>query len=462
MPGAEIIPALESSLGRPVGEVFRDFETEARAGGSIGQAHRAVRLDGSRVVVKIKRPGIDAVIDDDVSLLEALADLADRYVPELSAVRPRMLAAELRRALRDELDFVGEAARASRFGESLGDMPDIAIPKMHWDLVSRDVLVMDLEEGTSLSDLSEVSPNERRRLAGVVADCFIRQYFETGVFHADPHPGNFLRRPDGTVAIIDFGLAGRLSETLRLSLGRMLLALREGNVDALAELCAEVGELSPEADLRDFRFDLGNLVERNFGIPAEQLDFSVIAQESLALARKNGLYLPRDFVLLARSLMLVAALIRDLDPGFRFDAAVIPAAKRLGERLSRPGAAAKSAWRLASRFSSLLRRLPDDFRDLIEKARAGRLTIVFRHDNLRASVERTGRSVDRLALGIIAAAVIIGSSIVFSAGQSGSAAGYFLPFLGGMSLPAAMASAGFLLALFLAIYVAWGIFRDKK
>jgi ubiquinone biosynthesis protein len=462
LPGAEIIPILEKSFGRPLRDLFRSFTPDARAAGSIGQVHAAELLDGSPVIVKIKRPGIGRVIGDDISLMEALADLADRRLPELAAVRPKMLIGELRRALRDELDFVGEAARAGKFADSARGSPGIAVPGVHWDFVTSDVLVMDREEGTPLSDIGALSAGERRRAAATLADCFLRQYFETGVFHADPHAGNFLYRPDGMIAIVDFGLTGRLSEDMRLVLGQMLLALRRGDIDALADLAADIGEFFPDAGVNNFRFDLGNFLERHLGVPSAHLDFAAMSMEALDLARKNGLCLPRDFVLLVKSLMSVAGLIRELDSAFRLDEAIRRAAGRPGLGLPGPGSAARRGLRLASRFGSLLRRLPDDIRDMLEKARNGRLTFIFRHDNLQASVERTGRSMDRLTLGIIAAAIIIGSSIVMSAGQGASAAGRVIPLFGGIPLPEALASFGFLLALLLAIYVAWGIFRDRK
>ncbi|MDR1533678.1 MAG: hypothetical protein LBU64_01065 [Planctomycetota bacterium] len=461
LPDTVVVPVMERAFRRPLDGVFRRFSAEARAAGSIGQAHEAELFDGSSVMVKIRRPGVEKMVEDDLALLEALADLADRHLPELAAIRPRMLVGELRRSLRNELDFIGEAARAAKFRDSMRENPDIMVPDIHWDLVSHDVLVMELVNGVGLTNPGALSGDERRRVAGILADCFIRQYFETGIFHADPHAGNFLYRPDGVVAIIDFGLAGRLSGDLRLALSRMLVALREGDTDDLADLIAGLGEFFPGSGIRDFRFDLGNFLERHYGIPADRLDFAAMFREALELARKNGLFLPRDFVLLIRSLVLVADLIRGLDPGFRLDEAVIPAAKRLGLNLRRPAALARRGFRTASRFTSLLQRLPEDFRDLLEKARTGNLTFVFRHDNLRTSVERTGRSMDRLTLGIISAALIIGSSIVISAGQSGLAAGRIIPLFGGVSLPMALASLGFPLALLLAACVAWGIFRDR-
>ncbi len=462
VPGDEIVPFAEASLGKPLERVFSDFNRVAIAAGSIGQVHEATLMDGSSVIVKIKRPGIEQIIPDDTNLIDALAEMVEKHIPELAVIRPRMLAGELRRTLYNELDFVGEAAYASKFRTTLKDEPGVHIPKIYWDFVTRDVLVMERIEGRGLADLGFLPPAEKCRIASVVADCFMRQYFETGLFHGDPHQGNILYRPDGVISLIDFGQTGHITEEMRFTLCRMLMALKDGNTDRMVDLYAQIGEFAPDANIQGFRFDLANFVDRNYGMPANRIDFSEMAQESLSIARRNGLYLPRDFVLMLKSLMLVSGVVRELDPSFMLDSAVGPAVRRLAGNMYRPDALAKRGIANMGRFADLMKRLPEDVRDLVDKARDGRFTINFHHDNLHAITERAGRAIDRLSLGIIAAAVIIASSIVLSAGASGSLSGYVLPIFGGVSVPVILASAGFLVALFVAAYVAWGIFRDKR
>ena len=462
VPGSEIIPLVEKSLGHPLEELFRSFGTEAFAAGSIGQVHNAELPDGTPVIVKVRRPDIEKLIEEDTNLLDALAELVDKHIPELANVRPRMLVGELRRTIYNELDFIGEGAYATKFRQSLDGDSDVCVPRIYWDHVTREVLVMERIEGRGLNDVGFLCAAERNRVAGAVADCFMRQYFETGLFHGDPHPGNILYRPDGMVCLIDFGQTGHITEDLRRILGRMLMALKDGDTDLMVNLYAEVGEFAPDANIQGFRSDLANFVDRNYGMPADRVDFSLLAQESLNIARRNGLYLPRDFVLLLKSLMLVAGVVRELDPSFRLDVAITPAVKRLALKLYRPDVMAQRGWKLLNRFTGLVRRMPDDLRDLMDKARDGRFTINFHHDNLNGVAERTGRAMDRLTLGIIAAAVIIGSSIVLSAGQTGPVSGYVIPIFGGVSVPVILASIGFMLALVLAALVSWGIFRDKN
>ncbi|MCC8108451.1 MAG: phosphotransferase [Planctomycetes bacterium] len=460
--GEDIIPVAEAALGRSIDDIFKEFSHTALAAGSIGQVHEATLMNGQPVIVKIRRPRIEQVIAEDTSLLDALAGLVERHIPELAVIRPRMLASELRRTIYNELDFVGEAAYATKFRETMKENREVSIPKIFWDYVTRETLVMERVEGKGLSEVDFLSIREKNRIAGVVADCFMRQYFETGLFHGDPHPGNILYRPDGIISFIDFGQTGHISEELRHTLARMLMALKDNDTDLIVDLYADIGEFAPNANIQGFRFDLANFVDRNYGMPAEKLDFSLLAQETLSIARRNGLYLPRDFVLLLKSLMLVASVVRELDPGFRLDIAITPAVRRLAINMHRPDAMARRGWKTLSRFAGVFRRIPDDFRDLMDKAKDGRFTINFHHDNLHGIAERTGRAMDRLTLGIITAAVIIGSSIVLSAGQSGPVSGIVIPIFGGISVPILLASLGFIAALILAAYVSWGIFRDKS
>ncbi len=461
LPGNTIVPILEGSLGKSVGEVFASFTHEAAASGSIGQVHYAELLDGTQVVVKIKRPGIDKTIEEDLSLLASLAELVEKHIPELAVVRPVSTIAEFRRAMEYELDFVGEASCAEKFRDSMGDPPIVKVPVVYWDYVSRGVLVTERLRGKPLSQATNLSLKIRRSIAAKLVECFMHQYFETGFFHSDPHPGNIFILVDCHVGLLDFGQVGHLSEELRHVLAAILIALRDLDTDAMVNLYSEVGEFSPNANIQGFRYDLTNLIDRHYGVPADRVDFSLLSQEVLSVARRNGLHLPRNFVLLIKSFVTIAGVVQQLDPDFRLDEAVRPFARRLVMNLYSPANLAKRGWNLASRFMSLFRRMPDDARDLLEKARAGKLTIVFHHENLNNVAERTGRAVDRLTLGIIIAAIIISSSIILVS-NPGSMPGGDTPIISGLTFSALFSAAGFIGATLVGIYVAWGIFRDKN
>jgi ubiquinone biosynthesis protein len=462
LPGEKIVPILASALGRSPEEFFSTFDTAATAAGSIGQVHLAVERDGTAVVVKIRRPGIERLIQEDLALLETLGELVERYVSELAVIRPLATVNELRRVMESELDFIGEASRASKFRESLGENPGVVVPRVRWDLVTREVLVTERLSGRPLSQAeADLSPLDRREIAAGLADCFLRQYFVTGFFHADPHPGNIFILPSGEVGLIDFGQVGHLPENLRYTLGQMLLALKTGDIDGMVDLYAEIGEFSSSTSVQSFRYDLGVLIDRNWGVPVNRIDFSVLSQELLTLARRNGVYLRRDFVLIGKSFVTIAGVIRSLDPDFRLDQALAPFVRRLLIGLYHPAGAVKRGWRLASRFMGLIRRVPEDARDLLEKARAGKLTIVFHHENLNGVAERAARALDRLTMGIVIAALVIAGSIVFVAGPGSRPAEGGVPPVG-IPLATFLAAGAFLGAILLGAYVLWGIFHDRN
>ncbi|MDR1611432.1 MAG: hypothetical protein LBT97_01475 [Planctomycetota bacterium] len=460
LPPETMMPVLESALGGTVGEAFKEFDRMAVASGSIGQAYYAVLHGGEEVVVKIKRPGIEKIIGEDLALLEWFAELIETHLPELTAMRPTSTIQEFRRAMENELDFVGEASYTTKFREMFAGEPRVTCPRTHWEFVTHSVLVLERLRGNSLSRTGELPEKVRRELASVLADCFMRQYFMEGFFHSDPHPGNIFVLPEGTVGLLDFGQVGRLSDEQRHILGLILIALVQGNTDSMADLYAEIGAFSPEANVRSFRQDLANLVDRYFGMPADRIDFAALIQEILGVARRNGLYLPRSFVMLSKSLVTIAGVVRGLDPSFRLDAAVRPFARRLVLGMVNPASIAKRGLGTATRFLSLLRRMPDDAKDLVEKAKAGKFTIVFHHENLHDVVERISRALDRFSLGVVAAAVIIGCSIILVAGQ-GAMPASDLPIFGRVPLSMMVASIGFFAAILVVLYLAWGIFRDK-
>ena len=461
LPPEQIIPVIERSLGGPIGGIFRAFDRSATASGSIGQVHFAELPDASRVVVKIRRPGIEKTVREDLDLLEALAGLVETHIPELAVIRPRETLAEFRRVMEHELDFVGEASYTAKFRSMFADNPVVTTPMIHWEHVTHEVLVMERLAGESLAKATGLATAARTEIASALAECFMRQYFIEGFFHADPHPGNIFVLPDGRVGLIDFGQAGRLSADTRHILGLILASLNSGDTDAMAGLYAEIGEFSPDADIGVFRQDLANLVDRNYGVPADRVDFANLLQEVMNVARRNGLHLPRPFVLFGKSLVTIAGVIRGLDPGFRLDAAVRPFSRRLAVDMYNPAAIAGRGWRTLAQFATLARRVPEDVRDLVEKARAGKFTIVFHHENLDGAVERTSRAMDRFTVGVIIAAVIIGSSIILVAGRGVMPASE-LPVVGTAPLSTVMAVAGFIGATLAAAYVAWGIFRDKN
>ncbi|MHC4600796.1 MAG: ABC1 kinase family protein, partial [Planctomycetota bacterium] len=291
---------IEDAVGRPTDEIFSRFEQEPLASGSIGQVHQARLVDGTDVVVKVKRPGIDARVRDDLSLLQVLAQLSEQYLPELSILRPQMVVEEFARQLDKELDFVTEAAYTSQFADLATSVPDLRVPRVFWQCTTRDVLCVERFHGVNIGDVDTLREKgyEPKKLASILSDAFLIQFFGTGLFHADPHPGNILVLEEGKIGLIDFGMVGHLTDELRGHLGTLILALLRRDVDLIVEVYRELGVFTEAVSPRDLKPDILETIDLYFGVPLGKLDTAAIFEDLLRLGRKHQGILPRDFVLL--------------------------------------------------------------------------------------------------------------------------------------------------------------------
>lgn len=444
---------IEQELGRPVAEVFAAFEDEPLASGSIAQVHAAELSGVGRVALKIKRPGAEKTVLADLELLEALAELAEKHVPELARFRPGTIVEEFGRSLRRELNFTTEAGTLVKFARFFKGDDSISIPAVHWKNCTASLLVMERIDGVPLTDPARLAASgcDKKLLAGRLCKAFLRQFFEFGTFHADPHPGNIMCLAGSQPALLDFGMIGHLSGELKSQLATTLLALVRGDIELIVGVYTDIGLFSDGADLAAVRLDLLELFDRYYGVPAGSIDMNEAFHDVLRLARRHEVNLPRDFVMLGRAFALMSSLVRQLDPDVDIASAVKPYASRLLlERLS-PRHLLKRAGASAYYLTSLLGALPRDLRQLMKKAQAGRLTLTFRHEGLEKLANEIDRASNRLAFAMIIAAVIVGSSLIMRANMGPEV--YNVPVLG---------LAGYLFAGFLGLGLAWAIYRSGK
>jgi len=404
---------VERELCSPIRESFSSFSEEPIACGSIAQVHAATLLDGTKVVVKIKRPGIEQVILNDVDLLGLLAERAER-IPEFATFRPTVLVEEFARSMRRELDFITEASNTSRFYEAFAEDPDVRVPRVFWEYTTSDVLTLERLEGFSLRDPSHLMQKgiDTKHLVHVLASAFMKQFFELGLFHADPHPGNLLVGEDQVLRIIDFGQVGLLSEEMKGHLATIFVALSQRNTEIVVDILREIGLLLNEEKSPSFEEDLNELFNRVYGIPLKKIDTRQVFGSLMRIMRQHGLVLPRDFVLMAKSFVTVAGLARSLDPDFNVAEAAEPYAKALIRDRYAPERLARSLGISLWQLSSIMRHLPSNLRQLMKKAVRGNLQIAFRHQGLETFISELDKASNRVTLSIILAAIILSSSMI--------------------------------------------------
>lgn len=444
---------VEKELERPLDEAFAEFGNRPLASGSLAQVHPARLADGRRVAVKVKRPGVEKTTRADLDLLAGMAELAEKHVPELARFGPMVIVEEFARALRRELNFTTEASTLVKFGRFFKGDDSVMIPAVHWEYCGPNLLVMERVDGHPLTDLEglRASGSDLPKLARNLCNAFLRQFFEFGIFHADPHPGNIMVLEGSRAALLDFGMVGHISAELKNQLATSLLALVRGDLDLIISVYTDIGVFSEGADLAAVRLDLLELLDRYYGVPAGTIDMSEAFYDVLHVARRHEVNLPRDFVMLGRAFVLMCSLVQSLDPEVDISSAIRPYAKKLLlERLS-PRHILKRAGTSLYYLTSFLNALPRDLRQLMRKAQAGRLALIFRHEGLERLVQEMDRSSNRLAFAMIISAVIVGSSLVMGAKLGPSIVG--IPVLGLL---------GFVVAGVLGLGLAWAIYRSGK
>jgi len=416
-PFDEVRETIERDFRRPVEELFPSFDAVPFAQGSIAQAHYATTADGTDVVVKVKRPDIDRTIMGDISLLHTLAELVERHMPQYRMYRPRMLVDEFAHTLRQELDFVNEAAITSRFYDSFADDPSIGTPRVFWDLSSRDVLTLERLSGTVISTDTDFAALgiDRPRLARNLLDAFFKQFFELGLFHADPHPGNLLARAPDRWSLLDFGQVGRMDESLRTRLAMCLMATVRRELDLVVDILDDLDTLPEDLDRSHFKNGLVALLDKYEGMPIKRMRITTVFEEVVTMAREHRIILPRDFVLLGKSLATVGGVAMMLDPDCQPIEIITPKLRQLIRDRVSPGRVVRDLGTNAYHLTSMLNQGPQMLRRLLRNLTRGQTRIIFRHEGLDNVIGEVDRSSNRIAFSVITAAIILGSSVILLA-----------------------------------------------
>lgn len=406
----------QRDIGEPISDAFEHFDETPFACGSIAQAHEATTKDGDRVVVKIKRPGIEQIVRLDIYVLKFLAQQAENLFPEMRPYRPLLLVEEFTQTLERELDFINEASATTRFYEAFKSDEHVSTPQVHWNLTGPGVLTLQYLEGTrfreALADQSDEF--DRPLLARRISECFVKQFFELGMFHADPHPGNLLLTAPSHVKLVDFGMIGQLDDVLldRLVIG--LLAIVKKEYEILVDVIADMECFGQNTDRTMLARDLRLFVNKWYGLPVRRMDMSVIFGELIETVRKNDVTLPRDFVAAFKSLAIISGVVLQLDPDFNIVDVLQPRLSALlRERFSVKRLARStsiSAWHVAA----ILRDGPRLVRDIMRGVGRGRFQINIKHENLDYLARELDRSSNRLASAIIMASTIICGTMLLS------------------------------------------------
>jgi ubiquinone biosynthesis protein len=425
-PGTVAVATIERAYGRPLAEVFVEFDTTPLAAASIAQVHVARLLDGKEVVVKVLRPGMRDWIQRDLEVLYALARLAHRYWSEARRLRPIEIVAEYEKTILDELDLMREAANAAQLKRNFAGSDLLYVPDVYFDFCRLEVMVMERIHGVPISDLTRLraAGADIARLAENGVRIFFTQVFRHNFFHADMHPGNIFvlasdpRNPQ--YAAIDFGIMGTLDPSDQHYLAENFLAVFDRDYRRVALLHVESGWVPANTRVDEMESAVRTVLEPIFDRPLKDVSFGNILVRLFEISRRFNMEVQPQLILLQKTLLNVEGLGRDLYPELDIWQTASPILREwMRERLS-VRQVLKDLRRQLPELIHVARSMPTVMKNLVERARTGRLQVEVTASELEALRQEIRRSRQRSDQVLVGAAILFAGLLwsVATGGQS--------------------------------------------
>ncbi len=445
-PSEEAMRQFEEQIGRSVDDAFADFDELPLASGSLGQVHRATLRDGSQVAVKIRRPGVVSDIERDLSLLSELAHLAQKHIPEVEFVDPVGLVEQFSRTIRREVNFSREARTIDNFRRLFRNDATLFVPAVHWDFTNEAVLTMEFIDALGVGDQQALRAHGicPEQIAANGAHIFMKQVFELGFFHGDPHPGNIRVLPDGVVCLLDYGMTGRLDDEKREQLIDLFVSVSRQDVRNVVRLVETIGQPFKEIDEALLQSDVRDFVETYYDVSFERLNVGNMLTDFVKVLAIHSIRLPADLMLLIRVLVTLEGVGRDLDPRFNLAEHLAPYVQQLVRDRYNPREIVSRFLEDAREMAGVLHALPGQLGQTLEKLGRDDLQIKMQHNDLDRMTTEIDRSGNRVVIGLILAALIVASSLIIRSGPD-----HWL-----ISVPV------YVLSSFLGLWLIYGIFRS--
>jgi ubiquinone biosynthesis protein len=414
MPFPAIRKTIEDFLGDTLENAFEEFSELPLATASIGQVHTGKLKTGEAVVVKIRRPGIETIVKNDLDILHALAGILAGRIEEMARFDPKGLVREFEKTILQEMDFNVEALNMERFRENFRSEERVVIPEVYWAFSGKTVITMQRLTGLRLEDpqILQNAGHDPRELAREGIRIFLRQVLEFGFFHADPHPGNVLALPDSRIGMIDFGMVGRLDAQTSEHLGSLILNVVHKNYDRLLVSMRKLGFEFDELSSADLRREIMEIIELHYGLPLQKIGIGELLSKLIETVLRFGVELPGGFLTLTRALVVSEGVGRQLDPDIDVIAISKPMLQNILKRRRDPYKLINEAMSALQDLRHVATVFPRYVEILLLRLLRGKLRIEFSHANLEnfyRVIERTG---NRLSFSIVVASLILGSSII--------------------------------------------------
>lgn len=451
VPFAAIYQVLSLEFPGRLDQLFSSIEETPLAAASIAQVHSATMADGTDVVIKVLRPGARELLEEDMALVEALAQLLEQYFSDLG-YSPTAVAKEFSREILNEINLVIEGKSTDRLRRYFEDDERVFFPKIYWSATTRNVLTMDRIRGRLLSTIrpEELSDSHRRRIVANGTDAVFKQCLRFGFFHADPHPGNIFLLPEGALCFIDCGMIGQLDRKTTDQLINLVAGVIKGDVDRLCRVVLELTNVDPAViENREFRLELRHLTAQFQNTNLQHLNITGLLSDFFGMLQRYRIQCPSDLLLLTKALTTIEGVAEHFDPTFDVLAHVEPQIRAVVMDRNSMGAIRNRIYRTLTNSLELIEDLPGDLQRFLDHARHRRFTLnleLKRIEHLSETIDTSSRI---MGIAMIISALIVASSILILADRISKEPG-FMGTLGIIGLIlAGINTAGFVISFLL-------------
>jgi ubiquinone biosynthesis protein len=410
----QVVEVIQGELGNSPEKIFKTFDVQPRASASIGQVHAARLHDGTPVMVKVQRPGVEALVEADLEVLSDLAHFASQHSELGSHYDVEGWIEEFAFSLRNELDYTYEGHNADTFRRNFSGDKTLYVPHIYWEYSSKRVLTMEEISGIKINDIESMDRAglNRSRIAENCAHITLTMTYVHGFFHADPHPGNFFVLPDESIGLIDYGMVGQLDENQRLMLLRMDMALIRKDADRLVDELMTLGITKGSFRRHILKRDISHLIQRFYDMPLKELGASQIFNGLAAVAFRNRLQLPSDLIILFKVIAMGEGMAVQLDPEFRLMEFAEPYFKRFWSESRSLKRQVRRISEGTQELADLGYELPRNARRLLRQLERGEVTFMYRLEGLQESLRQFQQAANRVSMSILAAALVIGLGLL--------------------------------------------------
>jgi len=450
---SETSKIIKEEFGLPIEDLFDFFDEIPIASASIGQTYRARLKDGKEVVVKVQRPGIKKIIEADLEIMLHLATLMERNIEEMALHRPVKIVEEFARTLEKEIDYTIETLNMERVAHQFIDDPTIYIPKVFRDITTARVLTMEIVDGIKVSEIDrlEKAGLDRKIITDRGAEFVLKQVFDYGFFHADPHPGNIFVLPDNVICLLDFGMVGSIDQQTREDFVDLLDSIVRQNQSKATQVLLKLTSWDDEPDIRLLERDVADFMGQHLYKPLKDIEIGKLLQNIFKLVARHRLRIPPDLFLMMKALGTIEGVALMLDPDFDMIAKTVPFIERVKLARFYPQRIAGDIFRLGSEMLQFIQQFPKDMLVITRLIKQQKLSVKFEHRGLEIMLATHDQISNRISFSIIIAALLIGSALIVISKTP--------PFFYGISL---IGIIGFVAAAIMGIWLLIAILRKGR